>query len=49
MHRVEPVVVLPVKVSKLLEKVGGSHEHIITKNDYFTYGIFMAKGRPDRR
>lgn len=42
MHRVEPVVVLPVKVSKLLEEFGRFHQHIVTNIDYSMYRYFMA-------
>ncbi len=37
MHRVEPVVMLLVKMSKLFEEFGGFHAHIVTKIDYFVY------------
>lgn len=44
MHRVEPVVVLPVKVSKLLQEFGGFHAHIVTKIDYFMYSLIVMCG-----
>ncbi len=48
MHRVEPVVVLPVKVSKLLEEFGRFHARIVTKIDYFMYSLIVMCGLGER-